>query len=49
MRKNSSENVIRLVESHQPGALFGMDNQPPARAANHAHVGIDPAWHGPAS
>jgi hypothetical protein len=29
MRKNSSENVIWLVESHQPGALFGMDNQPP--------------------
>ena len=29
MRKNSSEDVIRLVESHQPGALLGTDNQPP--------------------
>jgi hypothetical protein len=28
MRKNSSENAVRLIESQQPGALLGMANQP---------------------
>jgi len=28
MRKNSSENAARLIESQQPGALLGTANQP---------------------
>ena len=47
MRKNSSENAVRLIESQQPARCSARLTSRVARAANHPHVGFDLAGHWP--